>query len=105
MAQATCATMPSRWGILRPGVAGGVFHGVSWGETALGLKSPPRDRLCGSPAGRRPPAQKRSTRLVTLECEVGISQRPHFWNVETFKLGFPADADRRDQVAELEPDV
>src|SRR5881409_3747468 len=38
-----------------------------------------------------------------MEQKVRVSQHAHLWAVESFDLGLPADADRRDQVANFEP--
>src|SRR5262245_21333716 len=40
-----------------------------------------------------------------MELNVWVAQYTNFWGVEPFDLGFPAAADRRDQVANFEPHV
>ena len=40
-----------------------------------------------------------------MKLEVRITEDTHLRTIKTFDLGFLADANRRDQIADLEPDV
>src|SRR4249919_4064646 len=43
--------------------------------------------------------------LTRMQLEVRVTEHAHLWTVETFDLSFFADANRRNEIAHLEPDV
>jgi hypothetical protein len=94
-ARAGRAAAPKSGGYLSgQAVAGGISRENLGGPLA-------KQRTANATEWRSPPWRLR----FAVESEVGIAVRSHLGHIQAFDFNFLADADGRDQVAELEPDV